>query len=545
MKRWLKILLGVAASVSIASLFVIGSTKVDPGSLGAVYKFNPFTNKLDKVTTSSDFISDFLYKPGISGGQTAYGGTSSTDSLVFYSNTFKDGYIKLGDYSAYDENNYRLGIGTSTPTQTLDIRNGNFAFTPIQAPIAPSVILAAGAGNVDNGDHYYKVTYTNSEGETLFSNASNVLTIVDKTINGKSTVTIPVGTVKGITGRKLYRTKAGGTTYFLLATIPNNTATTYSDNTADSSLTTVNPESTYLKENTSSNRLYRDTNRYGLWGMYNMGQGLNVFNSLTYGFYNVAFGNSVMDHLNTVSYNIGLGANAGTAITSGFHNMCIGTYAGYNITTGQQNVNVGTFSGAGIIDQNNNVNVGMSAGRYNNESNNTFIGFSSGFLPANIIANASLTDKNSVYIGAYSGNAGTSTLTNAMALGYYATVGASNTMAIGGVGTNAMSVVIGATTAKATLDVRGSFATAVVKKTGDYTLTANDHTVVFTADATASLPAATGSGIIYVIKAIGSSVSVIIDANGSETIDGELTQTLYDGDAAQVQDVATGEWYII
>jgi len=39
-----------------------------------------------------------------------------------------------------------------------------------------------------------------------------------------------------VTSRKLYRTAADGTTYLLLATIANNTATTYTDNIADASL---------------------------------------------------------------------------------------------------------------------------------------------------------------------------------------------------------------------------------------------------------------------------------------------------------------------
>ncbi len=90
-----------------------------------------------------------------------------------------------------------------------------------------------------------------------------------------------------------------------------------------------------------------------------------------------------------------------------------------------------------------------------------------------------------------------------------------------------------------------NFLSAVSVKTADYTLTENDHTVKFTATATATLPAATGSGIPHVIICEGTGVVVTVDANGSETINGELTQTLYDGDAIQIQDIATGVWNII
>ena len=50
------------------------------------------------------------------------------------------------------------------------------------------------------------------------------------------TATLSGGALTVATGRKLYRTKAGGATYYLLATIADNSTTTYTDNTADGSL---------------------------------------------------------------------------------------------------------------------------------------------------------------------------------------------------------------------------------------------------------------------------------------------------------------------
>jgi hypothetical protein len=62
------------------------------------------------------------------------------------------------------------------------------------------------------------------------------VTVVDKTVNGQVSLTaIPTGS-SNVTSRKLYRTAAAGSAYLLLATIANNTATTYTDNIADSSL---------------------------------------------------------------------------------------------------------------------------------------------------------------------------------------------------------------------------------------------------------------------------------------------------------------------
>jgi uncharacterized phiE125 gp8 family phage protein len=65
---------------------------------------------------------------------------------------------------------------------------------------------------------------------------SAAVTVADKTVNGQVAVSgIPLGG-SAVTSRKLYRTAAGGSTYMLLATIANNTATTYTDNIADASL---------------------------------------------------------------------------------------------------------------------------------------------------------------------------------------------------------------------------------------------------------------------------------------------------------------------
>lgn len=104
------------------------------------------------------------------------------------------------------------------------------------APAAPTVTLGSGAGNVDNGAHRYRVTFVTVDGETQGGDISDAVTVADKSINGKVQLTaIPLGGSL-VTSRKIYRTAAGGSIYYLLATIANNTATTYTDNIADASL---------------------------------------------------------------------------------------------------------------------------------------------------------------------------------------------------------------------------------------------------------------------------------------------------------------------
>lgn len=109
-------------------------------------------------------------------------------------------------------------------------------------PPAPTVALAgAGAGNVDNGAHRYRATFVTADGETEGGDISAAVTVADKAVNGQVSVTaIPLGG-SHVTQRKLYRTAAGGSTYLLLTTIANNTATTYTDNIADAALGAAAP----------------------------------------------------------------------------------------------------------------------------------------------------------------------------------------------------------------------------------------------------------------------------------------------------------------
>lgn len=106
---------------------------------------------------------------------------------------------------------------------------------------APGVITAAlpgtpVAGNVDNGAHRYRATFVTADGETDGGTISAAVTVADKTVNGKVSLTaIPLGGSL-VTSRKLYRTAAGGSTYLLLATLADNTTVTYVDNIADSAL---------------------------------------------------------------------------------------------------------------------------------------------------------------------------------------------------------------------------------------------------------------------------------------------------------------------
>jgi hypothetical protein len=127
--------------------------------------------------------------------------------------------------------------------------NGSFAFPlgiswgEIGTGIAPSAapMAATGSSGVLTGAYQYLVTFTNGSGETTAGPASAT---VNPSSQQVSLTAIPTGITGTITGRNVYRTKAGGSTFFLLTTIADNTTTTYTDNTADSSLPATQPPNT-------------------------------------------------------------------------------------------------------------------------------------------------------------------------------------------------------------------------------------------------------------------------------------------------------------
>lgn len=125
-----------------------------------------------------------------------------------------------------------VSISEVMPYVNLDESNQE----PAPGVITFALASPAIAGNVDNGAHRYLATFVTASGETQAGTVSEAVTVANKAVNGKVELTaIPTGGAL-VTSRKIYRTVAGGSTYLLLATIANNTATTYTDNIADASL---------------------------------------------------------------------------------------------------------------------------------------------------------------------------------------------------------------------------------------------------------------------------------------------------------------------
>lgn len=111
-------------------------------------------------------------------------------------------------------------------------------FTP---PAAGPTLAQGSAGNI-NGQVQYLCTFISQGGETTAGPATSI-TVANKQV---ALSNIPIGPVQTSTpniatnytiGRNIYRTQAGGSTFYLLATLKDNVTTTFTDNALDSAMT--------------------------------------------------------------------------------------------------------------------------------------------------------------------------------------------------------------------------------------------------------------------------------------------------------------------
>ena len=114
--------------------------------------------------------------------------------------------------------------------------NGSeFTRMSVYPPTESMAVSNAATGNVLTGDYQYKVLFVNSNlVESDVGDATGTFTFASQ--NGLIT-SIPVAHQSfGVNSRRLYRTVASGTVFFRLATIADNTTTSYEDAIVDADL---------------------------------------------------------------------------------------------------------------------------------------------------------------------------------------------------------------------------------------------------------------------------------------------------------------------
>ena len=273
--------------------------------------------------------------------------------------------------------------GDETKSGKLNLSNVNLYLVP--SPIFSGLTDTGVAGNL-NGLYYYSVNYYNALGETDTSGEQSI-----SVTNKQVSVTLPISPNTSVIGRRLYRTVANAfdpVIKYLVADIPNNTATSYVDNIIDGSLGVPVP-----RVNTTGGQLFNNADRVGFASGGTTSFGLNSalqstgyanssfgFGSLTdntTGYRNTAGGVFSM-YKNTTGYNnTGWGVHSLNDNTTGWDNSAFGFSALISNTTGISNSAFGTFALSQNLTGSNNVAVGPSSLQYNTAGNNTAVGYNS------------------------------------------------------------------------------------------------------------------------------------------------------------------------
>ena len=249
---------------------------------------------------------------------------------------------------------------------------GDIKFTSVTAPTACTAALVEAAGNVDAGVHSYKITYVNEAGETELGTISNEVTN-DGTHEQNALTGIPTSTSNSVTSRKIYRTDAGGSFYYLLATISDNTTTTYTDNIADASLAAHRAD--FIK-NTSFGKIFVDGNPVLSLDFWSSKVGYNSLAANTTGYRNTGIGAQTLSsntrgYRNTAIGNVSLSSN-----TEGLLNTAVGQATLYSNTTGNYNTAIGANCLPDNINGDYNTAIGLQALHDNTEGKgNSSIGF--------------------------------------------------------------------------------------------------------------------------------------------------------------------------
>ena len=179
-------------------------------------------------------------------------GTASRKLVIAYSTTLKSGADSSGTFS-----NIATGLTSGLFFSSVTYKDhlymcngtdncqrwsgsGNTKTMGVAVPGSGTSAAQGSSGNLANGTYNYKITflydgYQESNGQDTASSVT--ISGGPKNVDLSS---IPTGaTDQGVTKRRVYRTQAGGSLYYRVATISDNTTTTYTDSTADLSLDTT------------------------------------------------------------------------------------------------------------------------------------------------------------------------------------------------------------------------------------------------------------------------------------------------------------------
>jgi hypothetical protein len=292
---------------------------------GATTGFVPTSRTLTINGTTQDLSADrtFTISTGITIGTTAI--TSGTVGRVLFEGT--GNVVQESANLFWDNTNGRLGIGTSTPTNTL---------------------------------HIY--TSVANYGCRLQSNATGANLIGTEYL--WDATQLGTFSVNGGSGEFKWFMKSGG----FFPTIYSNGVERLRIATTGNVLINTTTDAGFKLDVNGTARVASDA----VINTLKIGRGLNSLSR------NVMFGDVAGSAITTGSLNTFIGTNNGGVNTTGQANTFIGDFAGNKNTTANNNTFVGCFAGSNNIVGIQNTILGTLAGQNFTSSNNTFIGFESG-----------------------------------------------------------------------------------------------------------------------------------------------------------------------
>jgi hypothetical protein len=396
-----------------------------------MYKFNPFTGKLDYFQSSSSGApSDATYITQTPSGSLTNEQALSLLATGYVKNTTTTGVLSIqaapipvtdggtgttisftpssvifaGTGGVYDQdptkfkydktNNFLSlhggGVGTAsalfhvlgTTTSHIGKFDIGVDFNQVSPPnSAPTLTLIASAGNINNGVHYYRITYKTAVGETQLNTGAGATTTAITTSAGNQQVAIsnlPVSSDYRVTHVCIYRAVTGTNYYNDVKKVGEvaNGVTTFTDNVSDASRTGVNSfarlnsSNRFITVNSSPAMMVSSTDTYlgyrtgegAILGTTSGGE--NTFLGATvgttiYGSKNVAIGVSIpvsySDSSVLIGHGVGgLGGNFQNSIIMG-RNVAIYNTAGYNCAI------LGGAKGSTYYQASNIASVGMES----------------------------------------------------------------------------------------------------------------------------------------------------------------------------------------
>ena len=271
----------------------------------------------------------------------------------------------------------------------------------------------------------------------------------------------------------------------------------------------------------------------GYPGSFNQFVGYRAGQANTTGNYNHFAGYGAGQATTTGSYNVLEGPGSGNHNTTGGRNTCVGFVTGFDNTSGTNNVYLGFQTGRANQTGNANVLVGADCSIDQTAGdNNVFVGSRAGI--------SNRTGSNNWGFG-YEATPTEGGLTNAGAIGYQAQVSQSNSLALGGMGANAVRVGIATSAPRGQLDVAGpgdSYLVADPNTGRQQSLYLPGHLFLAPHSGTsgaayvqARVPnptASTNLGLTFRVTNAGSPTDALrLNANGSATFTGPVTATSF------------------